>query len=763
MSNGNGTAVSIKPLIGKELTCGIYGSGYVRPYNPDNISLNTYIEMLKHPQVNSCLWLIKLPIIGVNWSLKCDSEDIQKDMTERFKAIWIPLIRDMLTAVEFGWSNLEKRWGLDEKKKAIYKPFLPLDPRYSTIRMNGNSFDGIDYNSVPLPPEKVLLFAPEQRFGNLYGRSRLWAAVKPTWASLMIEQFFNRYLEQCGSPQKVVRHPPGTSQTGVDTLGVPTMTANATIAQNIGDSLQNLSTLIMPCNPIMDGKEVEQWAIHLLGQEGGKDYAAGYISALDRLDQQIAKGIFVPDLLTGKSAETGNRAQNESYLDQFMMSEQGLLDLVKGCIDAYVLPQVVEYNYGANAPPVTWDYTPLTDTTKETLKTLIGDMVRGGTLRPDPIWIAEQLGMKLDETPPPEPVKPDVPPEVTPPEKKPEEKPPEPPAPAKAERKGFIASVLDKFKKKSTSFETPGMKFWRPLTPAEVKSGIDFEALRDDLASWEDLLLKKSQKGLRAEVAGYLKKVKGILNSDLPEAEKLTAFKAVPIDVKRYSGILAGQIRDIWNEARDVFAHGYKTKPEKWGKDVEKYIAEQSKLVANIQGAAVLAAVEDAVSAGQAEVEALAEEYLAGPDMTAGCSITVTDNVNLAFQTQAELSEEFKGVELSALFENTCDYCAELDGTQFEINDADAEQYRPPFHYNCRCLWIYIGKDEEGAGFNPEGAPDVPESIGDQRGFKPGEPVVPKWLQERIDAKQASASDVNAYNLLLKSSGGNIAIMRGVK
>ncbi|MFH0802627.1 MAG: hypothetical protein V2A78_09640 [bacterium] len=93
---------------------------------------------------------------------------------------------------------------------------------------------------------------------------------------------------------------------------------------------------------------------------------------------------------------------------------------------------------------------------------------------------------------------------------------------------------------------------------------------------------------------------------------------------------------------------------------------------------------------------------------SSSCKITVTEGVSLAYKSLPELSMEFKAIEISSLLdEETCPYCQYMDGMVFPLESAYFEtikENRPPFHncscpHGCRCLWIYISKEEQGAGF----------------------------------------------------------------
>jgi len=764
-SKGNG---GIKKYIGQEFGQ-TFGQLYSMPstlgvsniYNPDNISLNTYSEMAEDAQIQACLTVIKMPVIKVGWTIKCEeSDDIQKFVQDALKAIWISLVRDMLTAIEFGFSALTKRFDYNENRQVIWKKFLALDPRTVTINLDRNSFAGITQNNIHIPGDMCLLFVPEQRFGNLYGRSRLKAAYNPWFASKYISQFANRYFEQFASPQKVIRHPEGQTQTGTDGSGTPTYRANYLIAQDIGNSLQNAATITMPASQWMDGKEVPTWAIELL--EAKRGGAADYQDYMNHLDVMMARAMFVPDLTFSQGNNvTGSNAMAMTHADIFLQSEEALLDLLKGTIDAYVIPQIVEVNFGTSAPRATWEYEGLTNETRAMLTNIMLEMVKGDRLRPDPEWIAEQFGVKLSKEEPEEKA-------TTAPVVQPEEEEEETAEEAQAE-KGFFAHVADYFKKKSVSCES---SFWRPLTPAEEKSGINFARLAEKMTSAETRIRGKMEKVLLDETRKYVKQARKLITQGISWGDLLKKLEGLNLEIPEYRKMLEDEIKALWNEAREIFAKSYKIAHQEWPEEVAKAIEDKAEFIARTHTYKVkdemLKAAETGYSYGlssyamEEKLKTAADQWIkTGPDLKATAQVTVTENINLAFQTQAELSQEFKAVELSAILDSTtCGYCRAVDGTTFKIMDKGLPGMRPPFHFNCRCLWIYIGKDDTGSS-EPTGAPSIPSGEEEKRTFFPGENYIPQWLDEAMKGASGKRKKeaVAVYNASVRAAGANRKLM----
>ena len=91
-----------------------------------------------------------------------------------------------------------------------------------------------------------------------------------------------------------------------------------------------------------------------------------------------------------------------------------------------------------------------------------------------------------------------------------------------------------------------------------------------------------------------------------------------------------------------------------------------------------------------------------------GDGFTVSQSVNEGrFSMFQDFKEEIQGFQFSALLENSCDLCIELDQLTFDINDPDSVEYTPPLHANCACILVPIMIEEE----EPEGGFDGLDSV----------------------------------------------------
>ena len=111
---------------------------------------------------------------------------------------------------------------------------------------------------------------------------------------------------------------------------------------------------------------------------------------------------------------------------------------------------------------------------------------------------------------------------------------------------------------------------------------------------------------------------------------------------------------------------------------------------------AALKSLDNARSDDQiiSDVDDTADVYIKNaPLLGAGIIAQKTENEG-RWSLFQDFKNEIQGFEFSAMLENSCELCAELDGKTFKIDDADSVEYTPPLHPQCECIIIPILADE---------------------------------------------------------------------
>ena len=380
------------------------GSGQLIPrtasgliYNPETISIKTFQQMEDDAQIKAVLTIIKAPIQSVVWSISCDDPDIAEFCKEALDLVWGNLINAMLNGLNFGFQGFEKIW---QKVDGfwIYKKFLDLHPDSVTIRTTKEGFyDGLEQQTMNgkayIPVEKSMVFTNEKRFGNFYGRAKLRSAYMYWFIDKYTYDFENMYYERYAQPIVKGMAPTGFTQTGGDTSN-PSQKDNLESLLEILKGLRGASSIVIPSDtdPVT---KAPKWAVDFLEAERrGADFTKRH----NQLDLMKARAIFAPELVFSSPMGGSSYALAREHATVFTGAEEALLTNIKFHIDRYILPQLVRYNFGINAPKAVWDFEGISTETKNLVRDLVVAMVEGDIIRPDPEWLAKTLKIKLKET-----------------------------------------------------------------------------------------------------------------------------------------------------------------------------------------------------------------------------------------------------------------------------------------------------------------------------------------------------------------------------
>lgn len=154
--------------------CGFpnYGNFYAGSYA-------TYSFMLQHPIIRHARSQVFDPIIASDWGYEAKEgtpDEVIAFVRDQLEPLRVPILRDALRAVDYGWAGFEKVWDI-VGGQYVLKRLKPLNVRTTQILgdKNGN-FAGLRWNGKredDLDVHKSWLFTYDSEFGDLYGRSRL--------------------------------------------------------------------------------------------------------------------------------------------------------------------------------------------------------------------------------------------------------------------------------------------------------------------------------------------------------------------------------------------------------------------------------------------------------------------------------------------------------------------------------------------------------------------------------------------------------------
>lgn len=90
------------------------------------------------------------------------------------------------------------------------------------------------------------------------------------------------------------------------------------------------------------------------------------------------------------------------------------------------------------------------------------------------------------------------------------------------------------------------------------------------------------------------------------------------------------------------------------------------------------------------------DNYINGNDLVLSANVSISQAMNIGRGSEAA-KHGVKGAQWSAVMDQkTCELCGSLDGLVISVDNPDFDIFRPPLHYNCRCILVYIGTGNTG-------------------------------------------------------------------
>jgi hypothetical protein len=372
--------------------------------NPLHLNFDDLEEMATDPQVEISLALVRLPMIALNWTVTCfESEEIQKFVDENLRKIWVPLMANSLMALDYGFSAQEKRWEQNSRGQWVWKSFLSTRQRNVDLLRVENDFDGFKQTDVPLSEttgkgrvqaDKAFVFTYDRAraWGSNYGRPRTFASHSPWWMKRQIRRFTGIYYERGAMPLMEGRAPTihrvQASDGSTEELDGLKFLYDEIIKKLSADK----NGYVLPSQVDDNGNKLWDVVPKETSQRG-----IDYIKFMEYLDLAISRGIVVPDLMAFQNLRSGSRAMSQSHGQTFWKLQCGLADMFKADLEMYAIRQLIDYNFGPDAPSAFWEYEPLSPEVVQWLKELVDRMVAKGTAVVDLEEVSERLGIGVEK------------------------------------------------------------------------------------------------------------------------------------------------------------------------------------------------------------------------------------------------------------------------------------------------------------------------------------------------------------------------------
>jgi hypothetical protein len=620
-----------------------------------------------------------------DWHIVGENKEIEDWLTKCLKKFWDKFINDSMTAMEYGYFCGVKSFYLGSDGKWWVNSIKPLKPHYLTI-LEGNEGDyaGVKQDfSEGLANEPIVktyeakdtfIYTYNMKFDDYYGNSRLLAARYPYTVYKYIIELLNIFMEQYISPSKVGRapHSKGKTKDGVEKWNVDILS----------DKLKEMETggakdIVLPSET--DEKGEPRWDLKLLesSRTGGD-----YVEYLKFLEQKMSHGVLVPELAF---AQTGSGSYNLFDGQESFLAYKSDLDMAQfaAAVQEQIIDQLLDLNFGAeHIGKYTLEFTKASRKDRELGKTVIQALSQNNAIEFDYEQLSRMTGLKITKN-------------IIETAKQIED--------VKAGKKTKAQEVVEK-KETKGQMELPldcGCKQLekekRPLTPAELK--VNFAKIND---------IYDEEEEISQTMANLLRKIQSLVLSKTEKpyiAGDVSKIKNFTLDNKTiYENEYISQLMGVYEEAFDTVKTelGLSKALSTGAMDITSLKLQQAaqKQVSDVEFAVkgiILGGITNGLAFGDLEIQLndFFNDYISNK-MPFGVSASIQEIVDDGRREAAD-DPLVELAQWSAILDDSvCDLCASLDMMVVDVDSADYNKYTPGnIHPNCRCVWIYILKDEE--------------------------------------------------------------------
>ncbi|MER7131248.1 phage portal protein family protein [Streptosporangium saharense] len=609
------------------------------------LSVQTYSRMRHDPQLAAVLAAYTLPIRRATWAVDpagCRDEVVQlvaDDLglpilgadtgpgpARRRGVRWAEHLRLALLSLTYGFVPFERRYEIDPAGRARLVSLGERMPH--TVTAIDLNRDGTlksitqDYaGGQPIPADRLLWYAHEREGAAWAGRSILRASYGAWLLKHEVWRVHATSIRRFGMGIPSVEAPPGATP------------AQVAEAQRLASAMRGGDTA---------GAGLPNgFRLAITGMTGSVPDAMEFIRYLD---QQMSKSALV-GLLDLGDTRNGSRALGDSLLEMFFLSLQAVADEIADAATLGAAVPSVDLNWGEDesAPRiVATDVGQRHEVNAEALNALLAS----GALTPDPeleayVRAAWRLPQRAPATPPPAPA-------------------------VQARRRGRTARARAREVRAAGS---DGER--RQLTLTEAASGVDPDAIQaawetaveELLAAWADIAA-----AWRTDLGGQIRV--------LIDVGPLTGLAEMPLDSAAAAALLTdAMVRLAEQGAVQMVAEAASQGVEVDQSPVnEAHLGEVARTLADLLAGWLSAAAgrealrqagrgrsgEDVAAAVAAHLEGLSDAWLR-EQLGGALSVAQSDGRLAVLDAAPEATYHASEI----LDQNTCQACAEIDGTTF--------------------------------------------------------------------------------------------------
>jgi len=372
-------------------------------YNPERIGAATFIKMQRHFQVHAGLKLRYMPLMGTTPAVEGPDPVMAEYVRVVLSGIWRTLMRNCgKTGSARGFAPHEVVWerregihlvdgdrGMDQLVDGwVISKLKDLSPdNVQAIEVDGlEQFTGyklLKPSGATLEAEKAFHFGLDMEYGNMFGTSALIAAYEPWYRQQMLWDMFMRYMERRAIPPTLVEYPAGTDETD--------QTPNWEKARALASGITTDDVAMwVPSSPEGEPK----WDVRFIEDSQRSQM---YLEALNAHNTWILRGLLVPDTFFTQTQDTGSLALSQTHAEAYMMMLDGLLGDVVEAVQNQLVPRIVRYTFGPDAPVPTLTVSRFSDDMRAYLGELLKVAMQSGNAGISVVKIADLLGVPLED------------------------------------------------------------------------------------------------------------------------------------------------------------------------------------------------------------------------------------------------------------------------------------------------------------------------------------------------------------------------------
>lgn len=354
-------------------------------YNPDIFvqrkgGLEVYDKMRRDEQIKACQWIKRLSVLCSGWDVEpigddpadLEAADFVKDVFVHIGGTFEEKIKEILSAMDYGYSVTEKVWGYMDS--GWFRGKIGL-ANLKTRKPHRFDFDTDEYGNLrskglwqmngqyKYDPRKFVIYSHGKEFDNWYGTSDLQSVYRPWWSKDVIIKFWNIFLEKYGMGIPYLR--PAEGKTSID----PNVYREL---KNVIFNLQNGSAIAQQTGDAL---------IEIL--ESKRRGQGEYDNAIQYYDRAIGHGLMMPSGLGFQDEKaTGSLARSRVHFNVWMWIMMDMRKTTEEMIQEQVIKELVDYNFTVNDYPK-FKFRPLEDEETGDLAKLWLEALEGKAVHPD--------------------------------------------------------------------------------------------------------------------------------------------------------------------------------------------------------------------------------------------------------------------------------------------------------------------------------------------------------------------------------------------